>query len=177
MILKLKRTPGIYLVGFMGCGKTTVGRMLAEKIGWRFVDIDEDIEAAQKRTIAEIFDTDGEQAFRKAETEAIRLRVRKVQAGHPTVLSLGGGAFTQSENIDILNNNGVTIWLDVELPVILKRVENTNHRPLARNPEQFRALYEARLPTYSKAEYRIAVPGDDSRNALEQILELPIFHV
>ncbi len=56
MILKLKRTPGIYLTGFMGCGKTTVGRMLAEKIGWRFVDIDEDIETAQKTSISSLFE-------------------------------------------------------------------------------------------------------------------------
>jgi len=177
MILKLKRTPGIYLVGFMGCGKTTVGRMLADKIGWRFVCIDEEIEAAQKRTIAEIFDTEGEQKFREIETAAIRQYVRKVQAGHPMVLALGGGAVTQQENLDLLANNGVTIWLDVQFEVLQKRVEAASHRPLARDPEKFRQLYDTRLPLYEKSEYRIVVQGGDSRNALEQILELPLFHV
>ena len=176
MILKLKRTPGIYLVGYMGSGKNTVGRMLAEKIGWRFVCIDEDIEAAQKKTISEIFDTSGEEEFRKIEAEAIRQRVRKVQAGHPLVMALGGGAFTRQENVDVLTNNGVTIWLDVDFKVLQKRVESSSHRPLARDPEKFRRLYEERLPMYAKAEYRIVVAGDDSRNALEQILELPLFH-
>lgn len=177
MILKLKRTPGIYLIGFMGCGKTTVGRMLAEKIGWRFVCVDEEIEAAQKKTIAEIFDTVGEEEFRNIETAAIRQYVRKVQAGHPIVMALGGGAVMRQENFDMLTNNGVTIWLDVQFEVMQKRVECATHRPLARDPEKFRQLYEARLPMYKKAEYRITVVGDDSRNALEQILELPIFHV
>ncbi len=177
MILKLKRTPGIYLVGFMGCGKNTVGRMLAEKIGWRFVCIDEEVESAQKKTISDIFETVGEEEFRKIESETIRQWVRKVQAGHPMVVALGGGAFTRQENIDLLTNNGVTIWLDVDFNVLWKRVECATHRPLARDPEKFRQLYEQRLPLYQKSEYRIVVQGDDSRNALEQILELPLFHV
>ena len=72
---------------------------------------------------------------------------------------------------------GVTIWLDVQFEVLQKRVEAASHRPLARDPEKFRQLYDTRLPLYEKSEYRIVVQGDDSRNALEQILELPLFHV
>src|SRR5947209_16272732 len=81
MILKLKRTPGIYLVGFMGCGKSTVGRALADELGWYFSDLDEDIEQAAGTTIAEIFDTKGEAAFRAMETESLRKRVHTVQSG------------------------------------------------------------------------------------------------
>src|SRR5581483_5153866 len=144
MILKLKRTPGIYLVGFMGCGKSTVGRMLAEKIGWRFADIDEDVEAAAKTTISELFATRGEAEFRSVEAEAIRQRVRKIQAGHPMVIAVGGGAFTVPETIELLQNNGVTIWLDMAFPIVRKRVELATHRPLARDPQQFEDLYHAR---------------------------------
>src|SRR5215472_12594229 len=86
MILKLKRTPGIYLVGFMAAGKTTIGRMLADELGWSFFDLDEDIEAAQGSTIAQIFDTRGEEEFRKIEQDAVRKRVGEVERGKPMVL-------------------------------------------------------------------------------------------
>jgi len=90
MILKLKRTPGIYLVGFMASGKTTIGRLLADELGWAFADLDEDIEAQQGRSIAEIFDSDGEEEFRTIERAAIRKRVVEVERGKPMVLALGG---------------------------------------------------------------------------------------
>ncbi len=175
MILKLKRTPGIYLVGFMGSGKSTVGRMLADQIGWRFVDIDDDIEAVSKTSIADLFTNRGEQEFRTIETEAIRQRVRKIQSGNPMVIALGGGAFTRQTNIDLLENNGVTIWLDADFPVVRKRVSLTNHRPLARNAERFAELFQSRREFYAKAEYRIEISEDNSRLALQQILHLPIF--
>ena len=70
MILKLKQTPGLYLIGFMASGKTTIGRLLADRLGWSFADIDEDIEASQQRSITDIFDSLGEDAFRRMESEA-----------------------------------------------------------------------------------------------------------
>jgi shikimate kinase len=175
MILKLKRTPGIYLVGFMGSGKSTVGRMLADEIGWRFADIDDDIENVEKRSITEIFTERGEEEFRTIESEAIRQRVRKIQSGHPMVLALGGGAFIQQGNIDLLENNGVTIWLDADFPIVRRRVSMANHRPLARNTERFAELYQARREFYAKAEYRIEITEDNSRAALQEIMRLPIF--
>ena len=96
MILKLKRTPGIYLVGFMGSGKTTIGRHLADELGWSFADLDADIEAEQGTTIAQIFDTRGEDEFRRIETAAIQKRVRMIEKGRPMVLALGGGAAWRS---------------------------------------------------------------------------------
>src|SRR5262249_42678239 len=93
MILKLKRSPGIYLVGFMGSGKSTIGRALADELGWNFGDLDADIEERSQSTISEIFDTHGETAFRVLETAALRDRVRIVESGRPHVISLGGGAF------------------------------------------------------------------------------------
>ena len=87
MILKLKRTPGIYLVGFMACGKTTVGGGLAWELGWSFADIDEDIETVQGITIAQIFETRGEAEFRRIEAAAIQERVRSIERGRPTVVA------------------------------------------------------------------------------------------
>ncbi|HUS08037.1 MAG TPA: shikimate kinase [Bryobacteraceae bacterium] len=175
MILELKRTPGIYLVGFMGSGKSTVGKMLAEKIGWRFVDTDEDIEAEQKTSISSLFSKLGEEQFRLIETEAIQKRVRKIQAGNPMVVALGGGAFTRPANVELLSNNGISIWLDVAFPVVRKRVDQGTHRPLARDPKKFEELFQQRREYYAKANYRIEILEDNSRAALAAILELPLF--
>src|SRR5712692_23521 len=112
MILKLKRTPGIYLIGFMASGKTTIGRLLADELGWAFADLDQDIEALQGSSIAEIFDARGEEEFRKIEQQALQKRVGEVERGRPMVLALGGGAFAQEVNHELLEKNGVTVWLD-----------------------------------------------------------------
>src|SRR5438309_165856 len=142
MILKLKRAPGIYLVGFMGCGKSTVGSALADELGWSFHDLDAEIEQREKTSITEIFDTHGEAAFRDAETAALRERVRTVQSGRPQVISLGGGAFLSEENYELVSNNGVTVWLDCEFSHIERRIAGETHRPLARDPAQLKELFE-----------------------------------
>lgn len=175
MILKLKRTPGIYLVGFMGCGKSTVGRELAQKLGWRFADVDDDIERDENMTIAEIFEQRGEPEFRRIEHEAIAHRVRRVRSGSPHVLALGGGAFAQAHNIELLNSNGVTIWIDTALPIVRRRVAMATHRPLARDPKKLEQLFNARRGFYTQADYRVAVVEDNSRLAVQAILDLPIF--
>src|ERR1035438_1003816 len=97
MILKLKRTPGLYLVGFMASGKTTIGRRLADELGWDFADLDEDIVDAQGASIVELFDSLGEEEFRKTEHAAIRKRVGQIERGRPMVVALGGGTFGRSE--------------------------------------------------------------------------------
>src|SRR5512142_2087422 len=122
MILKLKRTPGIFLVGFMGSGKSTVGRALAEELGWGFADLDEDIEKREGVPISQIFDTRGETEFRHAETAALRERVRSVEGGHPCVIALGGGAFLSDENFQMVSNNGVSIWLDCPFSTVELRL-------------------------------------------------------
>jgi shikimate kinase len=175
MLLKLKRTPGLYLVGFMGSGKSAVGHLLAHELGWSFADVDEDIEKAQGISIAEIFDTRGEQEFRGIEREAMRKRVREVECGKPMVLALGGGAFVDQENRKLLEERGVTLWLDCPFPRIAARLEGQTHRPLARDPEKFRQLFDDRRDAYSKAEYRIEADTDDPAAIVAQILKLPIF--
>jgi shikimate kinase len=172
MILKLKRTPGIYLVGFMGSGKTTVGRLLASNLGWTFADLDGDIEAAQQITIPEIFDTLGEAEFRRLETEAIRKRVSTVACGHPLVVALGGGAFARDENYSLVSPHGISIWLDLPIEILKRRVARSTHRPLARDMEAFEKLFWARREAYARADFRVEVPVDDSAWAVERILEL-----
>ena len=175
MILKLVRTPGIFLVGFMGCGKTTVGKLLADRLGWSFVDLDEEIEAEQKISISQIFDQYGEEHFRKLETEAIRKRTRMVRSGRPMVVALGGGAFARPENLQLLEDHGVTMWLDCRLEMVQRRVESSSDRPLARDPGKFDELFEARRPYYARADYHIEVTSDDPAVVVEAICALPIF--
>lgn len=175
MILKLKRTPGIYLVGFMACGKSTIGRLLAERLGWSFADIDEDIERGARRTISEIFEVEGEETFRRMEQEAIAERVRRIESGQPTVVALGGGAFARPENYELVAANGVSIWLDCPLEILLERIIGDTSRPLARDVERFRQLYEARLPAYQRADFRVTVTGKDPLTVVNEILKLPIF--
>ncbi len=174
MTLKLKRTPGIYLVGFMGSGKSTVGARLADELGWSFFDLDADIEAQHKISIAEIFDTRGEEEFRKIEAAALNQRIRAIQSGRPTILALGGGAFAVEENIGLMNENGVTIWLDCPLDEIRLRLMNdTVDRPLARNPQRLEDLYLSRRMSYMQADYRVDASG--AADPLQQILDLPLF--
>ena len=172
MNLKLKRTPGIYLVGFMGSGKSTIGRMYAEEIGWRFADLDEEIESSQQCSIADLFARFGEEEFRRIESEAIHHRVNAVRRGLPVVLSLGGGAFTREENIELLNENGITVWINTSFDVMRHRCAAHDHRPLARDPQRFRELYQQRLPFYRRAEFHVDVPDGNSRAALRNLLDL-----
>ena len=174
MNLKLKRTPGIYIVGFMGSGKTTVGRLLADELGWRFADLDDDIEHSQHKSIAQIFETHGEDEFRRIEHEAIQQRIRSIQRGTPTVLALGGGAFTRKENIDLLQDNGVTVWIDADYDIVRRRVQGSEHRPLARDPERFERLYRERRTFYEQAEFRVPVHANDSRAAVAELLRMNI---
>jgi shikimate kinase len=175
MILKLKRTPAIYLVGFMGCGKSTVGRALAEELGWKFFDLDEEIEKQAGMTIPEVFEKQGEPAFRSMETQALRKRVQNAIMGRPQVISLGGGAFTIAENYDLAENHGITIWLDTPFEVAARRVAAEGNRPLAKDPARFRDLYESRREAYARADYRVESGDEPPEVIVRRILELPIF--
>ena len=172
MILKLKRSPGIYLVGFMGCGKSTVGAALAEQIGWRFVDLDRDIETQQGRLIIDIFESHGEPAFRQIESDAIQQLIKDTYRGRATVAALGGGAFTWPGNRERLDDSGVTIWLDVPFARIEARIASQTHRPLARDSKRFRELFDSRRITYSKADYTIPFDSDNPQDAVQAIQAL-----
>lgn len=175
MTLKLKRTPGLYLVGFMASGKSTIGRSLADELGWSFSDLDVEIETQLGQSIAQIFAEHGEAFFRDIENEAIRKRVRHIEAGAPTVVALGGGAFAQPRNWELIQNNGVTVWLDCPLDYVQRRLGDTTTRPLATDRERLAKLFEDRRPLYGKADFRIEICSDDASDAVQQILRLPIF--
>ena len=175
MTLKLKRTPGLYLVGFMASGKSTVGKALADQLGWTFTDIDAEIEKRQGTSISEIFSARGESAFRDLETETIRLHVDAIRAGFPAVVALGGGAFVQPRNWDLLENNGVTVWLDCPLDLVCQRLEGDNTRPLASDGNRLAKLFEDRRPLYSRADYHLEITSEDVAEIVRRILGLPIF--
>jgi shikimate kinase len=175
MNLKLKRTPGIYVVGFMGAGKSTVGRHLAHRLGWSFFDSDAEIEHAEKTAISDIFRERGEAEFRRIETEVIRQHVSWIERGRPAVLALGGGAFAQAANRQLLENNGITIWLDCPLGLVQQRVALAAHRPLARDPEGFTALYHSRRADYALADVHVVVESDDPEVTVGAILKHPLF--
>jgi shikimate kinase len=175
MNLRLKRTPGIYVVGFMGAGKSTVGRELALRLGWTFFDTDVEIEAAEKTGIGDIFAARGEAEFRRIETAIISRHVSLIERGHPAVLALGGGAFSVAANRQMLENNGITVWLDCPFETVKRRVALEAHRPLARDPAAFAARYEARLDDYRRADIHVAIRSDDPEITVSAILTHPLF--
>jgi shikimate kinase len=168
----LKRAPGIYLTGFMGSGKTTVARLLADRLGWYFLDLDAEIESAEQTTIAQLFESRGEPEFRRIETQMIRTMIHKIECGVPSVIALGGGSFVQPANAELLKNHGISIWLDCPFETIEQRIADPSSRPLARDPQAFRRLYEDRRTAYSQARYRVDASCEAER-AVELILELP----
>lgn len=174
MNTKLKRTPGIYVVGFMASGKSTVGRHLAHRLGWNFFDTDDEIEAAEKMPISEIFAARGEAEFRRIESEIVRQHVRWIERGRPAVVALGGGAFVEPPNRQLLAENGISVWLDCPFEVVEKRVAVTSHRPLAHDPGKFAALYRARREAYALAEIHIPIESDDAEVTVEAIVRHPL---
>jgi shikimate kinase len=169
---KLKRSPGVYLAGFMGSGKTTVARVLADRLGWDFIDLDTEIEFAEETTIAQLFETRGEPEFRRLETEALKKVMHRVERGMPSVVALGGGSFVQPGNTELLDGHGISIWLDCPFETIQARIMEADSRPLARDSERFRQLYEERRAAYGLANYRIDADCEVER-AVELILGLP----
>ena len=172
MILELKNTPGIYLVGFMGSGKSTVGRRLAADLGWPFEDLDTAIEAREHTTISALFAEHGEAEFRRRESDALKQVIAPVSRGLPLVLALGGGAFTSEVNRARLKGHGISIWLDCSLERCRERVAKERHRPLARDPEAFAKLYGTRQSTYALADYRVDTGTDDDSETVRRILAL-----
>jgi shikimate kinase len=175
MHIKLKRTPGIYLAGFMGSGKSTVGRLLAARLGWDSVDLDAEIEAREQTTISQIFEVRGEAEFRRIETDMIRFWVRAIERGSPTVIALGGGAFVHPANFDLITAHGVSVWLDCTFEAIQGRLTDQQlQRPLARDPEKFGRLFGERRAAYGKADFRVDANGDPAV-VVEAICALPLW--
>ena len=144
----------LYLVGMMGVGKTTVGKLLAEEIGYRFVDTDEVIVKAAGKSINEIFVENGEAEFRQLESDVLA----QVCAYTKLVIATGGGIIMQQHNWSYLHH-GLIVWLDVPVQIILQRLVEDDTRPLLQDdPEsKLRSLLEQRQPMYSQADLHITI--------------------
>ncbi len=160
----------LVLAGFMGSGKTTVGRLLAQRLGWRFCDLDERIEAAAGTTIAAIFAQRGEAAYRGLEHQEL-VQALGAARTRRTVLALGGGTFAQPANREpIRAAGGSTVFLEVPIELLLQRCAGIANRPLFRDAHSFRALYEQRLPFYRQAAWTVDAAGEPAAVA-ERIVE------
>ncbi|MCQ9208505.1 MAG: shikimate kinase [Omnitrophica bacterium] len=156
----------VVLVGFMGTGKTTVGKLLAQKLKMKYISTDEVIEDKERRSINDIFKKNGEQYFRKAEKEV----VKKVSQLNKFVIDAGGGAVLDEENVQNLKQNGKIICLSASPEVILERTKRYRHRPLlnVENPKaKIEQLLEARAPFYARADCTF----DTTNLSIEQVVE------
>jgi len=163
----------VFLVGFMGAGKSSVGLALSRKLGWAFEDLDDRIQAKERRSIEEIFEQSGEAAFRQAEHLALRSLIESLGASSPTVVAVGGGAFAQENNAALLEESGFSaIFLDAPVEELFRRCQEQKlDRPLRRNLEQFRWLYESRRSHYLKAALRIDTDGKDVEEVAAEAIQ------
>src|ERR1700704_3262183 len=147
----------VVLIGFMGAGKTTVGRKLAKRLHWKFLDLDDVIEQREQKSVAEIFASSGEAAFRHAESAALSTLLQDRQASGDLVLALGGGAFVQPQNRTALESAGaITVLLEAPLEELRRRCNGESRvRPLAQQQARFAELFAARRADYALAQFRV----------------------
>jgi shikimate kinase len=153
--VSVKRVYHVYLLGFMGSGKSTVGRLVAERLVCEFVDLDAAIEAQEGRSVEQIFTEAGEARFREIETALLG----QVSDLPPCVVALGGGAWVDPRNQRIVDQTGIAVHLEAGLETILERVPADGTRPLFSTPERVAALYRERLPSYRLA--KVGIVTDD----------------
>ncbi len=155
----------VFLVGFMGCGKSTVGAALAAILSLPFVDLDRVIEDEENLSVAEIFKTRGEPHFRAVESR----RLAWAAAAPPSVVAVGGGAFANRENRDLMQSKGVAVWLDVPLEVAWERCAQDRTRPLAAERGLFERLFRERRPGFGQADLRVEVGGREPETIAREI--------
>jgi shikimate kinase len=155
----------IFLVGFMGAGKTVIGRELARALEFEFIDLDETIERRAGASVKEIFSTRGEAEFRRMEHEALEQCLDLSDY----VIALGGGAFVKRENRELASRAGITVWLDCPIDVCLERIRKDKTRPLLGERTQMQLLLQQRQPFYRLADYRVESSG---RSPAEIALEI-----
>ena len=180
----------VCLTGIMGSGQSTVGRLLAAQLAWRFIDLDEEIERQAGLSISQIFQQRGEPAFREMEHACLtRLLGWARESNAHAVLALGGGTAAQTRNLAFLRapatplptaaapslpHGMVMIWLDCSMDLLLRRCVLMGNRPMFRDEAGFRKLYEERLPYYQQADFRVDGAGEPAQ-VVERIWALGIF--
>jgi shikimate kinase len=150
----------------MGAGKTTVGRCLAKKLGWTFLDLDEELERREGRAIADIFRIDGETHFRSLE----HFCLKDLSSSPDAVIALGGGAFISPENREIAETTGLTVWLKVSFGNIRLRVKIDGTRPNFLDPAKARLLFEARESSYALAKVHISTDEGTPDSVADEII-------
>ena len=160
----------IVLVGIMGAGKSTVGKILADRLGMRFVDADQEIERAAGCTITDFFEKYGEVEFRKGEERVIS----RILAGEPCVLATGGGAFMSEATRLLIKKIATSVWLRVSFEVLAKRLEKRSDRPLLQtaDPQQtLKALIKKRYPIYNDADFIVDAENDGVDITVSKVVE------
>ncbi len=163
----------VVLVGLMGVGKTTIGRMLADKLGCKFTDSDQEIEANMKNTISNIFKTQGENAFRVIETDTLETLLNESQ---PCVVSVGGGAFAKKKNRQMIEQKACSVWLNADVDVLWDRLKDkTESRPLLQQGDGRSVLKshaKKRTRHYKKAQQVVSINADSNEGqTLEKVFE------
>ena len=157
----------VYLVGFMGAGKTTVARALARRLDWRHEDIDERIEQRERRDIPTIFRQEGEPYFRSLERD----EVIALLSARGTVVATGGGTFVDAATRELMLRDGAVVWLDATFAAILARVPLDGRRPLAADRIEMEKLYNQRRMAYSQSHLRLDAAKASVEELVDQIVE------
>ena len=160
------RADKVYLVGFMGAGKTTVAGALGARLGWLVEDIDDLIEAREHMSVADIFSRRGESYFRRVERAVLAARAPVRHA----VVATGGGTFADPANRSLINGDGVSIWLDVSLSQVIERLPSDGRRPLAADRAGMVRLFHDRQAAYRHAHVRLD-GGAASGEIVERIVD------
>ena len=158
----------VFLIGFMGAGKTTVGRILAEKLEFHFIDLDEIVEASAGKSVSAIFAELGEDEFRRLEREALE----QARGMKQTVIALGGGAYISEDNRAIIDQTGEAVWLDCPLEICLNRIERDGSRPLLAGETEMKALLDRRRAFYALADHVVQTGDCSAEEAAHRILDL-----
>ncbi|HKT49853.1 MAG TPA: shikimate kinase [Candidatus Angelobacter sp.] len=167
-------TRRVFLVGFMGAGKSSVGRALASRLGWRFCDLDQVIEKRESKTVAEIFAEREEAGFRVAETKALEELLQDPSWKTDLVVALGGGTFVQPQNRRILEEaQAITVLLEAPVDELRRRcTAGGSVRPLAGDLKRFEWLYEERLAAYKMARHKVNTMGKTVEEVTAEIASI-----
>ena len=160
------RADKIYLVGFMGAGKSTLADALGVRLGWRVEDIDALVERRERLTVAEIFARRGEPHFRAVE----RAVLTDLLPSRYVVIATGGGTYADGNNRALINRDGISIWLDVSLESIIERLPMDGRRPLANDRSNLERLYHSRRSAYERASMRLDADCTSTEDLVEQVV-------
>jgi shikimate kinase len=161
------RAEKLYLVGFMAAGKSSLAREVGRRLGWKVEDVDERIEARERRPIAAIFATEGEAYFRAVEREV----VQELLPPRHVVVATGGGTFVDPDLRALMKGDGAVFWIDTPLGLIIDRLPRDGSRPLAANRLQLEGLYESRRFAYAQAHVRLDASRASVGELADQVVE------